>query len=384
MLRHDLKWSRVVSVLGMRQAGKTTLLRQVADSYLTLDDPEVAAAFDKGDWTALETQRIPLAIDEAQLRPALFPEIKIRADQLPKPGRYILTGSVRFLSKKQIRESLTGRTSILELLPLTLAEAHSRPQGELIRIALEKSPHDVLRLLKREAWCSTNQAEAFLESGGMPGVCFRRDPTIRRRAWSAHLDTVLSRDLQLLVATRVSLPTLRDLFSELARTQGEPVNQAALARRAGVSAPTLKQLLRGFEGLFLIRAHGKTYYCEDPGLATYAAGGLNVLSSRANLLRLCFFELHAQLRYQFDPGSRMTEFRTRGGAHAPFVIEVPGKGRLGIGVDPGPVSTDKTLRSLTTLAKARPGTRVLAIHQGQEAYLSPRAGTPCIPWTWIF
>src|SRR4051812_45070368 len=111
----------------MRQVGKSTLLRQIGSSYLTLDQEEFLQKLDRGDWSEVESASPPAVIDEAQKSPRLFDRIKLLVDRRKRPGQFILTGSVRFLSRKQIRESLTGRTSLLELLPLTLAEAHSKP-----------------------------------------------------------------------------------------------------------------------------------------------------------------------------------------------------------------------------------------------------------------
>ena len=49
-IRKDLKWSPVVSVLGMRQVGKSTLLRQIGANYLTLDDDQLQRKFELGEW----------------------------------------------------------------------------------------------------------------------------------------------------------------------------------------------------------------------------------------------------------------------------------------------------------------------------------------------
>jgi predicted AAA+ superfamily ATPase len=384
-IRKDLTWSRVVSLLGMRQAGKTTLLKLIAKRYLTLDDPETVASFAKGDWSVIDQPAsYPIAFDEAQLSPALFQQIKMRADDLGRPGLYLLTGSVRFLSRKEIRESLTGRTSLLELLPLTLAESHNRPLRDLIGVALRQSPKELIRTLSKEEWCKNSHLDHYLDCGGMPGVCFKRDKGIRSRAWSAHLDSVLGRDIQLIRATQVSLSSLRELYFALSRQQGEPLNVSALARMIGVSAPTLKQLLSSFESLFLIRKHGDTVYCEDQGLATFAAGGRGAVSAKTNLLRLVFSELHAQLRYLHDPRGTLAEFKTRGGAYVPWIVDVPELGRLAITADASPRVSDKSLQSLTAFRKRRPDVRVLAIHQGREGYLSAKNAVPCIPVNWIF
>jgi len=382
-LRKDLTWSRIVSVLGMRQAGKTTLIRQICPDYITLlDDESIINNLKKGNWGIIESTRFPLAIDEAQHLPSLFPKLKILADQINRPGMFVLSGSVRFLSKKAIRESLTGRISVLELLPMTLAESHEKPISALIQIAFKKSKQDLLNHLEERSWATRAQIDDYLKKGGMPGICFRREEEIRRRTWSAHLDTVLSRDLQLLRTTDISLIQLRALFSELARQQGEPINQSALARKIRVSAPTLKQLLMIFEALFLVRQHGNGYYCEDTGLACFAAGGKDHLSSTVLMSMFVFSQLKAEINYVHTVSARMSEFRTRGGAWVPFVINIPEFGTLALTIDPDQVVSSKSLQSLTAFSKKNAKCVKIAIHQGKNGYLSS-TGIPCIPWTWI-
>src|SRR5262245_61196669 len=99
-IESDLSWSPVVSVLGMRQVGKTTLLRQIGGDYRTLDDDGFLRKLEQGIWTEIESGKSPMTIDEAQKAPGLFDRVKLIVDQRRRPGQFLLTGSVRFLSKK--------------------------------------------------------------------------------------------------------------------------------------------------------------------------------------------------------------------------------------------------------------------------------------------
>ena len=102
-LKQVLSWSKTVSLLGMRQVGKTTLLKNFARTYVTLDNQQVIDELNALNWTVVEYGDFPIALDECQKFPRLFDHIKMRVDQLGRPGQYLLTGSVRFLSKKQIK-----------------------------------------------------------------------------------------------------------------------------------------------------------------------------------------------------------------------------------------------------------------------------------------
>jgi hypothetical protein len=68
------------------------------------------------------------ALDECQLAERLFPALKERVRKDKRPGQFYLSGSVRFTSKRLIRESLTGRIMTADLFPLTLSELD---RGEL-------------------------------------------------------------------------------------------------------------------------------------------------------------------------------------------------------------------------------------------------------------
>jgi len=74
----------------------------------------------------------PLVIDECQLAPALFPALKEWVRVRKSPGQFLLTGSVRFSSRKAIRESLTGRMIAWELLPMDWSEMHGTPLPDTV------------------------------------------------------------------------------------------------------------------------------------------------------------------------------------------------------------------------------------------------------------
>ena len=122
-LKRLLGFSPIVGIFGHRQVGKTTLLSRHVRSYATLD---LRAQLDRAEadpqaFVSSATE-YPFGIDEAQLAPALFPALKEHVRVHRRPGQFILSGSVRFTSRKAIRESLTGRIVHLELLPFTQAE----------------------------------------------------------------------------------------------------------------------------------------------------------------------------------------------------------------------------------------------------------------------
>lgn len=144
-----MKWSPAVGLIGMRQTGKTTLVRELAEIYFTFDDANNLARFETGGLAVLQAGPYPMILDEVQKAPLLFDQIKIEIDRRRTPGRFGLTGSVRFSARKAIRESLTGRVVTFELLPLTLSESYEQSMTSFLHtVWKEDSPQKLTKLLK--------------------------------------------------------------------------------------------------------------------------------------------------------------------------------------------------------------------------------------------
>ena len=114
-----------VAVVGVRQCGKTTLLKQLSSSWQLFDlekssDLEIIS---RDPDLFLRLNPAQVAIDEAQLLPELFSSLRVAIDaDRGKPGRFIITGSSSPELINSISESLAGRVAILKLAPFTFAE----------------------------------------------------------------------------------------------------------------------------------------------------------------------------------------------------------------------------------------------------------------------
>lgn len=173
----------VVGVLGPRQSGKTTLIRNLLsiDGSQSLDDIEARLEAQSSPKAFLARLSRPAVIDEIQKAPELFDAIKLNVDHKRVPGSYYLTGSTSFSAKLGIRESLTGRIGLITLSPLTLAEIKSKPFRAVRALG--------------EPRFSLQDAVRVMVTGGMPVPAFLRDADQREMYWRSWLDTTLSRDL---------------------------------------------------------------------------------------------------------------------------------------------------------------------------------------------
>ncbi|HUP65474.1 MAG TPA: AAA family ATPase, partial [Thermoanaerobaculia bacterium] len=127
ILQQSLDVSPVVAVMGARQTGKSTLVRNEAalanHLYLTLDDLDVAerARLAPED---LVRSAPRLILDEVQRAPHLIHAIKRVVDETSprQPGQFVLTGSANLLLMQRVSETLAGRATYLTVWPLTRSE----------------------------------------------------------------------------------------------------------------------------------------------------------------------------------------------------------------------------------------------------------------------
>ena len=327
LLRKSLRFSPLVGILGHRQVGKTTLAQKIGTDYLTMDlKPNATSAeLDAVGFLDNHSGR-PLVLDECQLVPELFPALKEYVRTKKNPGQFLLTGSVRFTSRKAIRESLTGRIINWDLLPMDVAETLGRKLSEIIPKAL--SARNVEFELPSAKTNITSLMEQYLIRGGLPGVFAVRDSAIRSQRFETQLETLLDRDLRLVSDTSLDFGPLRALAQYLARNQGMPFDYSKASRSIRITPITIRKLLAAFESIFLIRTlasegseRKSSIFFEDQGEASHLnpASG----SKSEDFDRFLFANLRTQLNYRPQLRGTITQYRNRGGAFIPFIIRTP-------------------------------------------------------------
>ena len=117
----------VLSIMGPRQSGKTTLARSLfpKHAYVSLERPDYREQAVEDPNRFLRTVGDGVILDEVQRVPDLFSYIQVIVDETQKPGQFVLTGSQNFLLLEKITQSLAGRISIFVLPPFSFAELQS-------------------------------------------------------------------------------------------------------------------------------------------------------------------------------------------------------------------------------------------------------------------
>ena len=127
-LAEALASARIVNIVGPRQAGKTTLVRDIFEDgrFVTLDDGAVLEAIESDpsgqlDLLIKDLRDTPLVIDEAQRSKKIALAIKRIVDADRRMGQFILTGSSNIFTTLEVADSLACRMRTLKLWPLSIA-----------------------------------------------------------------------------------------------------------------------------------------------------------------------------------------------------------------------------------------------------------------------
>lgn len=374
-IKKCMKFSPLVGVLGHRQVGKTTLLEKLSSSYYTLDiKTENQEATNTPSEYLKKRAGAWVALDECQTVPDLFPELKEWVRTNKTPGQFLLSGSVRFTSREAIRESLTGRIVNLELLPFSLSELNHQPLPTFCPEALEANTLEFLlhRPLKDNSSLRKDHQlmEVYYECGGLPGICFIRDETMRRQKVIEQLTTILDRDLRMVRKIQLPFTDLRAIVESLALLQGFPLDYTRIKKETGISTPTIKKVIYALEAVFLIRnisiegsSKGSCIFFEDQ--AEQSILSPRVSDPAEKLLHFCFTNLRTQFAYQLGQYTEIFQYRTRGGAVVPLAFKNK-KGCLGIIPVSGSDRVTSVLGSVNSFLKTYANAKVLIVYPTQE------------------
>ena len=230
LLKRQLANFPVVAILGARQVGKTTLARQLEKDWFgskyhfDLEDPDDQARLTDPSFVLRELKGL-VVLDEIQLRPDIFPLLRVLADRPDTPARFLILGSAAPELLKHTAESLAGRVVFHELDGLALNE--------------------ISQITSVPDWLDTRWLR-----GGFPRAFLADDMQLSREWREAFIRTYLERDLPQL---GIHLPalTLRRFWTMLAHYHGQTWNGSELARALGVSDKTVSRYLDILEGTFM-------------------------------------------------------------------------------------------------------------------------------------
>lgn len=273
----------VVSVMGPRQSGKTTLVKNTFSNkpYANLELPDLRLAAITDPKGFLDQFPDGAILDEIQRVPELLSYIQVMVDANKVAGQFIITGSHQLQLHQAVSQSLAGRVGLLSLYPLT--------QNELQQAGFELNLN--------------NQ----LYHGFYPGIYSDNlNPT---QAYRFYMQTYLEKDVRAISEIK-NLNLFQSFVKLCAGRIGQIIDYASLSNEIGVSANTIKNWISVLEASYIIirltpyfENFGKRVikspklYFTDVGLACYLLGIQNESHVARDPLRgylvenLCVMEL---------------------------------------------------------------------------------------------
>jgi len=248
----------VVTIIGPRQSGKTTLIRDVFKDkpYFNLEDPEkreIIKADPRKFFNGCDSTGA--VIDEIQRLPELLSYIQVIVDEKKENGFFIISGSQQFNLLESITQSLAGRTAILKLMPFSIDEIRN---------------------------FTDFNADSLILGGGYPKIYSENSE--KWFYYQNYIETYLERDLRQLIAVK-DLSIFRIFIKMCAGRIGQILNMESLSNDVGVSLNTIKNWISLLETSFILfrlqpffENRGKRLikspklYFYDTGLACYLLG----------------------------------------------------------------------------------------------------------------
>ena len=282
----------VVTIMGPRQSGKTTLAKALFPGYVyfNLESSHVRDAALSDPRAFLASAPDGMILDEIQKAPQLLESVQVAVDEDKRNGRFSITGSHQPELAQAISESLAGRTGIAEILPLSAKELKS-------------------------AGVDATKRDKMLFAGTMPRIYGSRIPPTR--FYADYFRTYIERDVRKLLNV-VDIDRFELFVKLLAGRVGQLVNRQALASDVGVSDKTVANWLSVLRASYIIfplkpyyRNFGKRQtkspkiYFFETGLVSYLLGIRSSESVATHPLMGNLFEnfvVAEELKHRFNRG----------------------------------------------------------------------------------
>ncbi len=335
-LERAMRQLPIVVLSGLRQVGKSTLLRNEASlaqghTYHTLDSFATLSAAQANPESLLST---PAILDEVQRCPELLMSLKQSVDIQREPGRFILSGSANLALLGHVSDTLAGRAGYFILHPMTRREQR-RATGQppfFVEFFEDRTPPDV-------------EVEPIAESevlvGGLPPACLAEG--VDAAEWfRAYVQTYVERDVRQL-SQITDLVAFRTVVQLAAMRTAQVLTVSELARDAKLNAATAGRYLNLLEASFLIHRlppflknrssrliKSPKLHFTDSGLAAHLAGVSELTPGRDDRLRGALFETYvaqnlAALLTAHLPDAQLSYWHEHGRHEVDLVIETARK-----------------------------------------------------------
>ncbi len=368
-IRYLLKYFPVVTILGARQTGKTTLSKQIGSNwqYFDLENPTHYDQMQYDPSFIFKQYPDSLIIDEAQELPELFKVLRGVIDEKRKQnGRFIITGSSSPALLSNISETLAGRVAIVELGTFKANEIYGKPLSPFYKIFENKLDKSIFEDISPVL--TYKQLQRVWVKGGYPQPVLLNDDFGYSQWMDNYHDTYINRDIGKLFP-KLNKVSYRRFLSILSKLSGTIINKQGIARDIEISESSIRDYLKIIEGTFIWRtlsSYEKNIrksiikmpkgYIRDTGLLHYLLKINDIDSLLSTHIvgnsfeSFVIEEIIKGLQATFATNWDANYYRTRNGAEIDLILE--GEfGTLPIEIKYGSTTKLKNLRIITDFVK---------------------------------
>jgi len=297
-IKPQLYHKNAIVVTGMRQVGKTTLVRLLYNEFegkklwFDLDNPLDQLVFEKLDYNAIYRElatsanlktgeRLLVCIDEIQNLPDITKIIKYLIDYYEV--KFIVTGSSNYYLRNLFPESLSGR-KFLYVLPVLTYREFLFFKGQLAEDQLAQNLDEAVKSKSKTTILKIKELYGeYLEFGGFPEVVLTLDRETKYQVLKNIFASFFEKDIKVFTELR-NVRELRDLILLLATRNGNILDVTKLSSELELNRVKIYNYLEFLEGIFFLRtvpkysksidrtvAGGKKVYFSDTGILNLVA-----------------------------------------------------------------------------------------------------------------
>ncbi len=358
----------VVSIIGPRQCGKSTLLEHYSQKdkskwqYFNLDLRTTRAKVESDPDLFVRDFDSNVIIDEAQKVPDLFHALKSLVDR-KFPHKILLSGSTNFLMLESISESMSGRIGILEMLPFSLSENLKIKSNNLVSLFIESQDANILfKKLHKLKTIEEKKIFDFILKGGFPKIHELKSAEAIDIWFQNYLTTYIDKDVRD-IANINDLESFQHIYKLLAYQTANLLNFSNISSDIGLDVKTVKkffsilEITYHYKKLFSFRENFKDKVTKSPKVFSIDTGMLNHLLNNntkdemmnsghwSHILETWIFsELHKQVN---NSKQDLYFYRTRNDSEIDFILQ-QGKKLIPIEVKSGSQIKPMQLRGIKT------------------------------------
>ena len=260
LLDEVLKWvnrPEIVSLVGVRRSGKTTLMKLVIKHlleegvnrknilFIKADDDRVEKrgliqeAIDSYKQLINPSGKIFVFIDEVQELEDWQVVLK-RFYDLNENFKFFVSGSNSSLLKEDLNNALAGRIAYFELFPFSFKEFLQQKMVVKNKVDLIEKKEKVMHFLLE-----------YLEFGGFPEIVLEKDKMISSKLLSFYYDTIIYRDVIKRRKIR-SVAKIEKMINFYLQNISSPVNFSKIGKNVGLTTDTVVEYTKFLQDAYFL------------------------------------------------------------------------------------------------------------------------------------